>query len=273
MLVFCEKQRESVDLFRKKNEETKTKRAATKKQTTGYTLLLIPNSSDAAKTVEVTYDRLLQLLTGAVATAIIVICLVLSMMVHNHKLKGSLDDARNSIAELSETNRDLEGTVSALSEQVEADKKVFSKIEDTISKKEEELAIEAEEAAIPNGIPIKNAKAIMIEDPYRESEGGKTSGIVFTTLKGAVVDSTAEGIAIHVDADDSNPYYTRGVTIDHGNGYVTYYRFSGDVSIEEGNKVSKGDVLAVLTEDGFVAYEIRKDGQFINPKTIMKQEE
>ncbi len=272
MLVIPKTGWERVDLFRKKIKETKTKRADTKKQTTGYTLLLIPNSSDAARTIEVSYDRLLQLLTGAVAASIIVIGLIISMMVHNRKLKGTLDDAQNSITQLSDTNRSLEGTVAALSDQVEADKKVFSQIEDTISKKEEEQAIEAEEAAIPNGIPIRNAKAIMIEDPYIDSRGGQTSGIVFTTLKGAVVVAAAEGIAIHVDSDDGNPYYTRGVTIDHGNGYITYYRFNGDVSIEEGTMVSKGDVIAVLTEDGFVAYEIKKDGEFTDPKTMMKQE-
>ncbi len=256
-----------------KSKEKKTKRADTKKQTTGYTLLLIPNSTDGAKTVEITYDRILQLLTGAVAILIIVVGLILSMMVHNHKLKVSLDQAQSSINDLSETNRTLESNVAALSDQVEADKKIFSKIEDTISKKEEEQAQEAEEAAIPNAIPIKNAKAIMVEDPYGDSQGGRTTGVVFSTLKGAVIAATAEGIVIHVDSDEENPYYKRGVVIDHGNGYNTYYRLNGDVSIEEGVAVSKGDVLAVLTDDGFVAYEIRRDGTFIDPKTMMKQEE
>ncbi len=260
-------------MFRIKNKEIKTKRADTKKQTTGYTLLLIPNSSDSARTIEVSYDRILQLLTGAVAILIIVVGLLFSMMVHNHKLKVSLDKAQSSISDLSETNRTLESNVAALSDQVEADKKVFSKIEDTISKKEEEQAQEAEEAAIPNAIPIMNAKAIMIEDPYADTDGGRTAGVVFSTLKGAVIAAAAEGIAIHVDSDDSNPYYKRGVVIDHGNGYNTYYRLNGDVSIEEGSAVSKGDVLAVLTDDGFVAYEIRRDGEFIDPKTMMKQEQ
>ncbi len=260
-------------MFRFKKFEKKTKRADTKRHTTGYTLMLIPNSSDSARTIEVSYDRILQLLTGAVAIIIIVVGLMLSMVFHNHKLKVSLDEAETSIEELSETNRTLEGNVAALSDQVEADKKVFSKIEDTISKKEEEQALEAEEAAIPNAVPIKNAKAIMVEDPYGDSEGGRSMGIVFSTLKGAVIASTAEGLVTHVDSDDDNPYYKRGVVIDHGNGYNTYYRLNGDVSIEEGAAVSKGDVLAVMTSDGFVAYEIRKDGAFIDPKTMMKQEE
>ena len=111
-----------------------------------------------------------------------------------------------------------------------------------------------------------------MEDPYKNIEGGQTGGIVFSTLKGAVVAAAAEGIVTHVDTDDSNPYYSKGIVIDHGNGYITYYRLNGDVSIEEGADVSKNDVLAVLTDDGYVAYEIRKDGKFIDPRSVIRQE-
>ena len=136
-------------IWNKKEKKENIKRADTKKQTTGYTMLLIPNSSDAAKTIEITFDRLLQLVTGAVATAIIVIGLLCSMMVHNHKLKNSLDAAQQSIGELNESNAMLESTVSSLNDQIAADKAAFSKIEDTISRKEEEEAAAkaAEEAA------------------------------------------------------------------------------------------------------------------------------
>ena len=90
-------------------------------------MLLIPNSSDSAKTVEITYDRLLQLITGAVAIAIIIISLIISMMVHNHKLKNSLDEAEKSVRELASNNKMLEDTVDALNGQIDADKEIFSK--------------------------------------------------------------------------------------------------------------------------------------------------
>ena len=234
-------------------------------------MLLIPNSSDSARTVEITYDRLLQLLTGAVAIAIIVIGLIVSMMVHNHKLKNTPDAAKQSVSELSANNAVLEQTVASLNEQIDADKKAFSKIEDTISRKEEEEAASAEEAALPVELPIKNAKAVLVEDPFEDSNGGHTNGIVFSTTKGAVVTATAEGDVIHVDSDENNPFYTRGIVIDHGNGYITYYRMNGDVSTEEGMRVVQNDVIAVLTEDGYVAYEIKKDGSFVDPKTMIKE--
>lgn len=122
-------------LKERKPKEKKTKRADTKRATTGFTMLLIPNSSDAAKTIEISFDRLLQLFTGAVAVAIIVIGLLCSMVVHNHKLKTSLEDAESSVRELKSNNMQLESTVSSLNDQIAADKEVFSKIEDTISKK------------------------------------------------------------------------------------------------------------------------------------------
>jgi murein DD-endopeptidase MepM/ murein hydrolase activator NlpD len=235
-------------------------------------MLLIPNSSDAAKTIEISYDRLLQLLSGAVAIGIIIVGLMGSMIYHNHKLKNSLEAAEQSVNELNESNTELEETVSVLNDQIEADKEVFSKIEDTISKREEEEALEAEQATIPNEIPVKNARAILVDDPYKDSNGGQTNGIVFSTIKGAVVAAAAEGVVTHVDSDDENPFYNRGIVIDHENGYVTYYRLNGDVSIEEGSTVMKNDVLAVLTEDGYIAYEIKQNGEFIDPRSMIVQD-
>ena len=255
-----------------KTKEKKTKRAETKKPSTGFTMLLIPNSSDSARTYEVTFDRLLQLFTGALAIAIIIIGLVCSMLVYNHKLRNSLEDAQNSIGELKQSNAMLEGTVSNLNRQIEEDRKAFSKIEDTISKREEEEAATAEEAAIPNSIPVKNAKAILVEDPYAGSNGGETMGIVFSTTNGALVAAAAEGVITHVDSDEENPYYKRGIVIDHQNGYVTYYRLNGDVSAQEGADVRKNDVLGMLTEDGYIAFEVKKDGSFVDPRSILKEE-
>ncbi len=234
-------------------------------------MLLIPNSSDSARTYEITFDRLLQLFVGALATAIIVIGLLASMFVLNRKLRSSLEEAEGSISELSDTNSMLEGTVASLNRQIEEDKKAFTKIEDTISRREEEEAASAKEAAIPNSIPIKNAKAILVEDPYIDSNGGETMGIVFSTTDGAIVAAAAEGLVTHVDSDDSNPFYTRGIVIDHQNGYVTYYRLNGDVSAHEGTMVKKNDVLGILTEEGYVAFEIKKDGEFVDPVTILKE--
>ncbi len=232
-------------------------------------MLLIPNSSDAAKTVEITFDRLLQLITGAVATAIIVIGLICSMMVHNHKLKTSLSDAEDSVKELKENNEMLVGTVSMLNEQIAADKEAFAKIEDTISKKEEEEAANAEFAAVPTEVPIKNGEVVLVDDPYADSTGGATSGLVFNATSGSVVTAAADGIVTHVDSDNDNPFYVRGIVIDHENGYITYYRLNGDVSIEEGSTVHKNDVLAVLSDGGLVAYEVKKDGAFIDPMTVI----
>ncbi len=252
-----------------KSEKTKTKRAETKKLTTGYTVLLIPNSSDAAKTIEISFDRILQVATAAVSVAIIVIGLVISMMVHNRKLRNTIEDARASVTELTETNAALEDKVASLNSQIDADREVFSKIEDTISKKEEEVAASAQEAAIPGEIPIKNANAIVVEDPYANSDGGATMGMVFSTVKGALVVASGDGSVIHVDSDEQNPFYKRGIVIDHGNGYITYYRLNGEVSVDEGAYVSRGDVMAVLDDDGYVAYEIKKDGSFVDPAGLI----
>jgi len=256
-----------MSIFSKK--EKKEKRAATKRQTSGFTVLIIPDSTDATKTTELTYDRLVKMFAGAIAVTIILVGLIVSMMYHNYRLKSTLSEAQNSITELKDVNARLGKTITSLDEQVKEDKEAFDKIEKTIDNKEREVNEAAIEAAIPAGIPIKSASSVLVTDPNEGKKAEGTNGVVFSTTAGAVVVATGTG---RIESITDDVFYLKKVTINHGNGYKSVYRIPNDVTCNVGVEVKRNDMLAVLTEDGYVAYEITLNGELVDPKQVMVAE-
>lgn len=247
------------------------KRAAVKSFATGFTLLVIPNSTDEAKTTEISYDRLVKYIAACAAVVIIIVGLLISMAVHNHRLKLKIADERESIEELESENNDLNATIDALKRQIQTDRDAFSKIENTISMKEEEQNQAKEEAAVPTLVPIKGSNALVVSDPYAEDENMRSYGLVFSTFGGALVVATGDGYVVDVQQPEIEEGYNSYVFVDHQNGYRTYYRFRGDVSVKAGDTVSREDVIGVLTQDGYISYEVSLNERFIDPKEIIKQ--
>jgi murein DD-endopeptidase MepM/ murein hydrolase activator NlpD len=70
--------------------------------------------------------------------------------------------------------------------------------------------------------------------------------------------------------------YGELVEIDHGNGYVTRYAHNKTVIANVGDKVTKGQVIALMGSTGrstgpHVHFEVLRDGKAINPYKFVKQ--
>jgi murein DD-endopeptidase MepM/ murein hydrolase activator NlpD len=68
------------------------------------------------------------------------------------------------------------------------------------------------------------------------------------------------------------------LVIDHGNGFRTLYAhmYPEDVKVRVGQKVSKGQVIALVGSNGWstgphLHFEVRKNGQLIDPSLVVKQ--
>lgn len=258
------------DSFKKKSEFPKeSKVKSSKKTTSGFTVMLIPNSSDRTKTMELSFDSIMKIFAGTLAVLIIMVGLIVSMAINNHTLRYGDENTKDTILKLQEENERLSANVDELTNSLQQSENMLSQIETKLKEEaqsEEELA---EEETIPTEVPIKGSKAVILKDPtVDEDVGEKEDGVVFSALEGSVIVATASGSVISVDSD---PNYNNQIVIDHGNGYITTYRTNALIKVAFGDMVRKNDMIAVVTEsEGFVAYEITKDGVLIDPYSMMQ---
>ena len=244
----------------------KKKRTATKKVATGFTIMLIPDSSDVPKSAEISFDRLVRWVSAAIAVAIIMIGLFASTLVHNHALKKALAESERSIHEIEDVNVKLGQTIDALNGQLKSNQETFDKIQATINEQKEELTDAMVNAAIPDSIPVKGAAAVIVNDPNIEDGEAASNGIVLSTTAGAVVVASGSGT---VESVSDDVFYSKKIVIDHGNGYKSTYRIQGDTSVKSGANVAKNDMLCVMTQDGMVSFEVSEDGVYIDPKVLL----
>lgn len=242
-------------------QQLDTKKKAVKR-TTRYTVMLIPDSTDNARSFELTFDQLMRWGVSAAAVIIVVVSLLISSAVKNYKLahgdggvKAQIAELENENALLSQEKEELNAQVASLSGALET------------KQNEEQKAEEAALAeAVPTGLPL-DGTAVLIQDP-NAPEGQTTGRVVFTAISGTAVVAAGSGTVTEVTADAD---YGNVVVIDHGNGYQTTYRTAASIRVKAGAEVRQNEVIGVMTEDdGLLAYEIVKDGAPVDPLEIME---
>lgn len=252
----------------KKAEIPRTKIKDSKKLTTGFTLMIIPDSAEKSKTIEVSYDMLMKFIASGIAILIIVVGLIISMAVNNYNLKYGDENTKKTITDLRAENEELSKQVDELSVSLQSSESVLSRLEGQLSENADQAAAEAEEESVPTEVPVKGGTAIRLQDPTIDAESGEEpDGIVFSALEGTVVVATASGSVISVDSD---PNYGSKIVIDHGNGYITTYRTDALIKVSFGDTVRKNDMIAMFTqEEGRVEYEITLNGTLVDPLTMI----
>ncbi|MGZ4031020.1 MAG: peptidoglycan DD-metalloendopeptidase family protein [Tumebacillaceae bacterium] len=90
-----------------------------------------------------------------------------------------------------------------------------------------------------------------------------------------MVVAAAKGTVTDVELD---PLMGNVVEIDHGNGYTTYYASLSDVEVKKGDNVLQGQPIAKSSNNRFEAaeknhlhFELRKDGQSVDPNTVLSK--
>ena len=97
--------------------------------------------------------------------------------------------------------------------------------------------------------------------------------IDISNLGGGPIRASDAGTVIVAGWPDSYGYGNR-VIVDHGNGYTTQYSHLSAIYVTVGQKVSKGDVIAVMGSTGrstgvHLDFIIRKDGTALNPLALL----
>jgi len=124
--------------------------------------------------------------------------------------------------------------------------------------------------AIPTGRPIQEGWISSFYGYRVDPFNGKKvfhDGIDFAGKTGSAVISVADGI---VSWAGMRGGYGGLVEIDHGNGYLTRYAHNKSIEVNTGDRVSKGDVIALMGSTGrstgpHVHFEVLRDGKSVNP--------
>ena len=221
-----------------------------------YTVLVIPDSAEGTKSLEFTLDKIAKILVLSFAIVIVLTSLIVSMLIRNYRLSHDYSYL-DEIAQLEEDNKRLADDKKSLTEMLSKSDDEKEELLMELSEHEAESAIDT----IPSGYPVKG-DAFLLEDE-RLSDAVK-----FGALCGALVIATGEGDVVSVTTADT----LTTIVIDHGNGYKTDYITNGITCIRQGARVSRGDTLAVITEDDDeFTYMIELGDSRLDPMDIMER--
>ena len=138
------------------------------------------------------------------------------------------------------------------------------------------LATEKEKllVAIPAIQPVNNEKLTRMASGYGWRSDPFTKarkmhwGMDFTAPRGTPIYASGDGVVSRADNRASG--FGKHVRIDHGYGYVSLYAHLSRYNVKRGQKVKRGDLIGFVGSTGrsqapHLHYEVRKDGQRINP--------
>ena len=127
---------------------------------------------------------------------------------------------------------------------------------------------------LPEGNPVADGWLSSLFGWRMDPITGKRSfhrGIDIVSKPRALVSSVAAGIVTW-----SSPYFGYGnmVEVNHGNGYITRYAHNRENLVAVGDKVEKGQNIAVMGASGrstgnHVHFEVLHNGKNINPKQFL----
>ena len=120
---------------------------------------------------------------------------------------------------------------------------------------------------INNDLTLVTASFGMRIHPFYKSLS-QHNGVDFTVPEGSRVFATADGTVTEATRRNSPTGLT--VTIDHGNGYQTRYGHLSKTSVKRGQKVNRGDIIALSGNSGLslaphLHYEVIYNGQSVDP--------
>lgn len=164
-------------------------------------------------------------------------------------LNGEISGLNEEISGLNEEISSLNGKIRILSETVSQQVET-----------EGELSGQLEKRFLPTRLPVSERASI---DNVTEE-----LICIFTAAVGSMVVATADGTVTVVSED---PEYGHNVWIDHGNGYTTIYRNQGEVKVKQGETVTQGTTLFIITdESGKLGYQMMQDGAYVNPMDMLE---
>ena len=170
-------------------------------------------------------------------------------------LEQEKTELESRIVSLNEDITGLNEEISSLNEKIRILSETVSQQVET----ENELTGQLQKRQMPTRLPVSE-RATM--DTVTED-----LTCIFTAAAGSMVVATADGTVTVVN---EHPVYGHNVWIDHGNGYTTIYRNQGEVKVKQGETVTQGTTLFIVSDESSkLGYQIMQEGVYVNPMDLL----
>ena len=210
------------------------------------------------------YRRILALALLFVLVALV--CWIVLVNRENRELKEEIDHLNAQKEELAlvyqQDKEEMQEQITLLSNQVA----------EQIAKDEEE-----QQKHYPNGLPVTGKVTINSQPKDFEEEDVNPEElpdrelrkiVIFGAQNGAKVIAAGSGKVLSVKTDAEFGHVVR---IDHGNGYITVYRYNDTPKVKEGDDVIKGQLLfEVNFVTSKVGYQVIYEKDYIDPMDVME---
>ena len=105
------------------------------------------------------------------------------------------------------------------------------------------------------------------DGPVARGYGKGNKGIDFELRPGAKVIAAAAGEVVY--AGGGLRGYLSLVIIKHDAHYLSAYSLNHEIAVREGQRISLGGLLAQVAQPGGLHFEIRRDGDPVNPRRVI----
>lgn len=134
----------------------------------------------------------------------------------------------------------------------------------------EELAADTVRASLPNSWPLTQRGFITREHLGRLP--GEHPGLDIAVAEGSYIRAAGAGVVVQSSED---PVYGKYVRVRHADGYESMYAHASALFVNVEDRVERNEVIALSGNTGtstapHLHFEIRKDGEAIDPRMLME---
>jgi outer membrane murein-binding lipoprotein Lpp len=239
-------------------------------------MVISGDSDGSTKSLHLNHFRTQLLAYSAFAVALVIICYIIYSAITIHHLRIVESDQKTKIDELVTESSTLEASNDELEIKVQ-------QLSAALNQRLEDEAVSAEEAetnAVPSGFPLTGTAnmELAMDDPNEttvtkitEDNEDELTGnpvLLLESTSGNTVVATGSGKVLTVTTDVK---FGNIVTIDHGNGYISIYRNSGDPLVAEGTDIEKGSIIyAISDKNTTLGYQIQQDEKYLDPEDLIE---
>ena len=221
-----------------------------------FNILFVTDDSKRVKTIRTSADAVLLCTIAAAIVILAVFVAIVWNSLKTEEYKAEIEGLKEEIVSLSEDKIILEAEIENLEQEL-------GSVNSEISAKESQAQADTELQAlqsIPSALPL-NSQALPSE--YDKEK----HWITVDAGAGTHVVATGDGTVTYAGESVEAGGYL--VTVDHGNGYETNYYCQSFPVVTQGAAVTRGTTLYVIADTDKLIYQIKYEGEFVDPYTVL----